>query len=191
MINGLILAGGRSSRMGFDKSRIEYHGRPQREYLFDLLKRFCKDVYVSCKQAADVPAALQPLPDRFNLESPLNGILTAFAAHPHEAWLSVPADMPLITEGVISHLLANRNTASMATCYWDSDHKNPEPLFALWEPHAGLALQSFFEQGKISPREFLNQHPVTILEVPNASLHANINTPEELDAFRRQHPEHT
>jgi molybdopterin-guanine dinucleotide biosynthesis protein A len=176
--------------MGFDKSLVDYHGKPQREYLFDQLKVYCTEVYTSCKKVDDVPASLNPLPDRFEIESPLNGILTAFAAHPLEAWISVPADMPMVDAQVIQHLLAHRNRASMATCYWDSEHKHPEPLLTIWEPHAEPALKIFFEQGKISPREFLNQHPITILEVPNASIHLNINTPEELDAFRRDHPQH-
>jgi molybdopterin-guanine dinucleotide biosynthesis protein A len=42
ILNGLILAGGKSVRMGQDKSLIEYHNVSQREYLFAMLKEFLR-----------------------------------------------------------------------------------------------------------------------------------------------------
>ena len=39
-MNGLVLSGGQSSRMGTDKALIDYHGIPQYAYVYDLLLRF-------------------------------------------------------------------------------------------------------------------------------------------------------
>ena len=174
--------------MGFDKSGIDYHGRPQREYLFEVLERVCERVFVSCKHEADVAAEFNPLADRFELESPLNGILSAFEVAPEVAWLTVPADMPLVDEEVIRHLVTHRGTSAFATCYWDSDHRYPEPLLALWEPRALPSLRAFYEKGGVSPRVFLNNSPITLLEAPHKDVHLNINTPEELKSFQQQHP---
>ncbi|HZB13709.1 MAG TPA: NTP transferase domain-containing protein, partial [Chryseolinea sp.] len=95
-LNGLILAGGKSLRMGHDKSLIEYHNVSQREYLFAMLKNFCASVFTSCKSNQSIPVHLNPLPDQYNFDSPLNGILTAFSDDSIAAWLTVPVDMPLI-----------------------------------------------------------------------------------------------
>ncbi|NNE77041.1 MAG: NTP transferase domain-containing protein, partial [Pricia sp.] len=48
-IYGLVLAGGKSSRMGKDKGLIPYHGMPQREYLYHLLGRVCDKTFLSIR----------------------------------------------------------------------------------------------------------------------------------------------
>ena len=187
-LNGLILAGGKSLRMGHDKSLIEYHSISQREYLFAVLKNFCASVFTSCKTSQAIPASLNPLPDKFDFESPLNGILTAFAHDSIAAWLTVPVDMPLIDVEIISYLLSKRHVDKVATCFYDSDGKNPEPLITIWEPSAHPLLVKYHQQGKISPRDFLKQHDSHIIEIPDRNALANINSPEELEKFRLNFP---
>jgi molybdenum cofactor guanylyltransferase len=187
-VHGLILLGGKSSRMGFDKGTIDYHGKPQREYLFDLLQKFCPKVFTSCKSSAEIPTHLNPIADAFEMESPLNGILSAFKSNPDVSWLTVPVDMPSIDEASIQYLMRHRKPEKMATCFYDSEGKNPEPLFTLWESHAFEALMDFYASGKISPRTFLLQSDIHVRIAPDKSIHQNINSPEELKAFRNGPP---
>ena len=49
VLNGLVLAGGKSVRMGFDKTLIEWHGKEQRDFMADTLKGICNDVFISCR----------------------------------------------------------------------------------------------------------------------------------------------
>src|SRR5690606_28863099 len=128
---------------------------------------------------------LNPLPDRFEINTPLNGILTAFERDHDVAWLTIPVDMPLIDKDSIDFLLDNRDRSKLATCFCDSDGNDPEPLFCLWEGTAYAALQAFFKSGGISPRRFLQTHPVKLLQPPSP-IHLNINTPEELEAYRKK-----
>jgi molybdopterin-guanine dinucleotide biosynthesis protein A len=184
MIKGLVLAGGKSSRMGLDKATINYHGQPQREYLFDLLKNFCEEVHLSCKNNDDTPAFLNPLSDQYEIESPLNGILTAFKKDPSAAWLAIAVDMPFIDLDTIKFLIQNRDPSKVATCFKDSDDEKPEPLFTIWEPHAYPLLLDFYNHGKISPRSFLQQYEILLLDVPDKNVLTNINSPQELNRFR-------
>ena len=182
-IYGLVLAGGRSSRMGRDKGLIVYSDKPQREYIADLLRKFCAQVYVSCKTKEYIPVDLNPLPDQFELESPLNGILSAFKKNESVAWLTVPVDMPYVDEAALAYLLNHRDTNKMATCFVDSDGKHPEPLLALWEARAAAPLKKYYESGGISPREFLKQQDILLLHPPDKRIYQNINTPDELNDF--------
>jgi molybdopterin-guanine dinucleotide biosynthesis protein A len=184
-INGLILAGGKSQRMGHDKSLIAYHDVSQREYLFNMLRPFSAAVFTSCKITHTIPVRYNPLPDHFEFDSPLNGILTAFLHDSLAAWLTIPVDMPLIDVEIVSYLLSKRDPAKVATCFYDSDGKDPEPLIAIWEPHAHPQLQKFYQSGKISPRDFLKTHDTQIIEIPDRNALANINNPEELEAIKR------
>lgn len=183
-LNGLVLAGGRSSRMGQDKSLIQYYDVSQREYLFTMLGNFCTTVYTSFKSLKGIPAHLNPLQDRFDFEGPLNGILTAFSHDPHVAWLTVPVDMPLIDVEAISYLLSKRDTNKVATCFFDSDGKNPEPLVTIWEPKSYPLLLDFFKAGRVSPRDFLKHEKTNIIEIPDRRVLMNINNPEGLEKFR-------
>jgi molybdenum cofactor guanylyltransferase len=184
MINGLVLAGGRSSRMGKDKGLITFHQKPQREHLFELLSEVCDKVFVSCNPEQDIPKHFNPLPDRFDINSPLNGILSALTTHPTTAWLVVAVDMPRVDKQVLQHLINNRRGDSAVTCYWDSDHQYPEPLLSLWEPGVYAAVLEFHNKGKKSPRDFLMETRTNILEPISSKLHLNINTPEELRKFK-------
>ncbi|HEY9045654.1 MAG TPA: NTP transferase domain-containing protein [Ohtaekwangia sp.] len=183
-IYGLVLAGGRSSRMGHDKSLIDYHGKSQREYLTEILSIFCEKVFVSCKTTDGLPAHLHPLPDQFTIDSPLNGILSAFQ-HNHEvAWLTMPVDMPFVDEAVLRFLIEHRDQTKAATCFYDSDGKEPEPLLAIWEATCNKPLFDYYKMGAISPRGFLKQQHINLLEAPDKRIHQNINTSEELDRYR-------
>lgn len=183
ILNGLILSGGRSSRMGSDKGLLQYHGMPQREFLFRLLTPYCNKVFVSCKSIDDVPSHLNPLPDFYEIESPLNGILTAFQTYPDCVWLVVAIDMPFIDSVSIDYLLQQRKSKKVATCFYDSDGQWPEPLFSVWEPEANPLVADFYKSGNISPRDFLRQHDVNIIPAPDRKILRNINTPEDFEGF--------
>jgi molybdopterin-guanine dinucleotide biosynthesis protein A len=183
-VYALILAGGKSSRMGTDKSVIEYHGLPQREYLFKILSPVCDKVFLSCRKDDDqIPSHYNPIADQFSIESPLNGILSAFEHAHGVAWLTVPIDMPLIDAKTISYLIENRDAKKIATCFFDSEGKNPEPLFTLWEPAAYSLLKKFYHEGKISPRDFLKQSDIKVIPIQDKKVLTNINSEIELKKF--------
>lgn len=182
--NGLILAGGKSSRMGRDKSLLVFHDTPQRLHLFNLLKPLCSEVYLSCKRDENIPGQLNPLTDRFELDSPLNGILSAFKYQPDSAWLTVAVDMPFVDTPILKTLIENRNAGKLATCYYDSDGSRPEPLLTVWEPYAWPMLEDFYRRGGVSPRQFLMENPVHLLTVPNRIALVNVNTEKDANDAR-------
>lgn len=182
-INGLIFAGGKSIRMGHDKALIDYHGKPQNEFLFELMTPLCDQVFTSCKAVNDVAAYLNPLPDQLTLDSPLNGVISAFRQHDSVAWLTVPVDMPFIDEATLQFLIAHRNETKVATCFYDSDGKDPEPLLTLWEPHAKPLLEKYVASGNKGIKYFLLQHNIQLLHAPDKKIHVNINSEEQRKEF--------
>lgn len=176
-LNGLVLTGGLSRRMGSDKALIHYHGKPQRDYLFEALQQVCVDVYTSCRGEHQVPESLRPLPDRLNLASPLNGILTAFKQHPERAWLVVAVDLPNVTPSVLQELVTRRAAGKLATCFFDSSAGAPEPLLTIWEPAARPLLDAQVASGNISPRAFLQAHDVQIVYGMDEMIFLNVNDP--------------
>ncbi len=185
MINGLILAGGKSSRMHYYKELIVYHGKPQHEYLTDLLHLFCQDVFISRSKDQTTPLK-NSIPDHFDLNSPLNGILSAFHFDPDATWITVPIDMPNIDKKVIEYLIKKRDTHKVATCFTDSDGEQPEPLITIWETKAKPILFDFFNSGGYSAKKFLQENDVNIIRCPHPEWLVNINTEEELKKYQKK-----
>lgn len=186
LINGLILAGGKSTRMGVDKTMLEFHRKPQYLHLHELLKPFCNEVFLSVQKEHSVIIGNGLIHDLFDLESPLNGILSAFHYDAENAWLTVPVDMPNINTETLHYLITHRDKSKSATCFFDSEGENPEPLLTIWEPRARPQLYNFFNQGEVSPRKFLLENDAFMLKTPNPEWLLNVNTPEEFDEFRKQ-----
>jgi len=181
---GLILSGGKSSRMGSDKSLIVYHEKPQCEYLFELLTAFCSKVFTSCRKDQEVPERFHPLYDHYDYPGPINGILSAFHAYPDSSWLIIAVDMPLVDENVLKVLIENRDKKKVATCFKHLvEGSFPEPLLTIWEPLAYPLLLSYVNSGKISPRGFLEMADVKSIPVPDERILLNINFPEDRFLF--------
>lgn len=186
-IKGLVLAGGRSVRMGQDKGLIPWHGKPQREYLVLLLESLGLPAYISCRpdQAADLEA-YPVIVDQLADQGPLGAIYSAFQTDPQSAWLVLACDMPLLDAGVIRYLLEQRNPALAATAYRApafSDH-SPDPLAAIWEPAILPVIERRLLAGLRCARKALVEAGVHVLDAPDPLKLSNVNTPEDLDRMR-------
>ena len=164
--------------MGTDKSLLVYNGKPQREYIFECLEECCAKVFTSCRKDQYVPLHLNPLPDGFDFSGPLNGILSAFSFKPDASWLVVAVDMPFVTSAVLQLLISNRDKHKLATCFFNPETQQPEPLLTVWEDKAYSYLMKFAENGSISPRDFLKSHPVKMIQPPDEKILRNVNYPQ-------------
>lgn len=177
-IYGLVLAGGKSTRMGKDKGLITYHGMPQREYLYHLLGRVCTETYVSIRpeQKSEFDERTPVILDDDVYKGPFNGILSAHQKFPEVAWLVVACDMPLIDLASLQELIAARDPNAMASAFADKSDPLPEPLCAIWEPHALKKAIEYLESGNgTCPRKFLinSETKLVFPSSPNVLLNAN------------------
>ena len=181
-VNGLVLAGGRSIRMGRDKGAIAWHGKPQREYAADMLKNLCAEVFISCRpgQESSMETVYPTLPDTFGDLGPFGAILSAFRQAPNSAWLIVACDLPLLDHATLDFLFKNRQLRRVATAFESPFDQMPEPLIALWEPKSYAILLSFLAQGYSCPRKVLLNSDALILKAPEPVVLTNVNTPEEV-----------
>jgi len=179
-INGLVFAGGKSIRMGRDKGEINYYGKPQKEYVADLLKKDCDDVYISTQCGIPEKTNYHYLKDTFLDLGPYGGLLSAFRHNPNSSWLAVACDIPLLNTTTIKKLVDHRDESKVATCYHNPATDFPEPLITLWEPRAYPVLLEFLSRGYSCPRKVLINSSVKELEIEQQEILMNVNTPEEL-----------
>jgi molybdopterin-guanine dinucleotide biosynthesis protein A len=176
---GLLLAGGRSSRMRRDKATLQYRGRTQLEAAYDLLARVTDKAYVSVRadQAADPLRSRYPqIVDQEPHVGPLAGILAAQQRHPEAAWLVLACDLPFLDEASLRHLDAHRDRSGLATAYRSSHDGLPEPLCAVYEPSSGVPLAHYAASGRNCPRKFLIEQSAKLLEPLHAAALDNVNS---------------
>ncbi len=183
---GLVLAGGKSTRMGKDKGLLAYHDKPQREYLYQQMRPLCREVYLSIRpeQKETIPERFATITDQNQYRGPLNGLLSAHHAFPDAAWLVVACDLPLVDQGVLEYLLERRDPQAMATAYATRASGLPEPLAAIWEPRGLRAAEAYLQTSQSScPRKFLINTQTTLVYPEDDLWVANANEPEEYEAL--------
>lgn len=184
---GLVLSGGKSSRMGRDKANIKYHGElTQIEYTKKILTPFCENIFISLNpnrkilEDKDI-SNFDIIYDSFLDIGPLSGILSAFKKHPDAAWLTVACDMPFLTEQSIAQLVENRNTTKIATAFKSPENEFPEPLITIWEPKAFPRLLQMLAYGYDCPRKTLINSDIQLIDNQSTNELKNINTIEEFE----------
>ncbi|MGB7393993.1 MAG: NTP transferase domain-containing protein [Pricia sp.] len=181
-IYGLVLAGGKSTRMGKDKGSIPYHGMPQREYLYHLLSRVTDETYVSIRsdQQSEFSESMEVIVDDDTYKGPYNGILSAHKKFPEVAWLVLACDLPLIDLAALQELIAARDPNGLATAFAQKEDPLPEPLCAIWEPVGLEKSITHLEEGNgTCPRKFLINGEVKLVFPTNENVLMNANSEKE------------
>ncbi len=183
-IFGLVLTGGKSTRMKKNKAALKFHNKSQALYAFELLLPFCENVFVSSRKGQKLPVAQNKLPHiydskKFSGHGPLAGILSAMAKYPKVTWLVLACDLPFVDDKTLKHLLRYRDSAKIATAYKSWSNNLPEPLCAIYEPAAQKRLLTFFNKGIVCPRKILINSKPRLLKLKNKNALDNVNTPNE------------
>lgn len=175
---GLVLAGGRSTRMKRDKAALAYHGEAQLEHAWRALAPHVAQRFVSVRtdqQDDPLRAGYPQIRDSIADAGPAAGILAAFEAHPDAAWLVLACDLPHLDARTLAHLVARRDASRPATAYRSAHDGLPEPLCAIWEPASRTPLAAAVASGRSCPRKFLINADTLLLDplVPHALDNVN------------------
>lgn len=176
MITGILLVGGKSSRMGVDKAEIIYQQNQSEEVrLFNLLDEFCEKTYLCHreKQNYDKPAIIDPG------YGPLAAIAAAAKHCPESALLVLACDTPLLAKEDIQELIDQREPSAMATCYNSPIDNKPEPFCAIYEPAFFPLIFAALNNSQFCPRQLLEQQLIKSLTLKNPHAMMNANTPAE------------
>ncbi|MCG1034869.1 NTP transferase domain-containing protein [Polaribacter sargassicola] len=200
-VKGLVLVGGKSTRMGTDKAELNYFGKPQKEIAKEWLENNNLETFYSVRSfdsaqddnqnlnvissAVEKSQKAQEISDVFFNLGPFGGICSAFQKDPNAAWLVLATDVPFVNEEIIQQLLKSRNPSKTATAIKGKNKDFPEPLITIYEPKAYPVLLQYLAQGYSCPRKMLINSDVEIVEI-NDDFIRNINTPEEFKIAKKE-----
>lgn len=185
---GLILSGGRSTRMKRDKAALTYHDKPQTQHVKDLIQPFCESVFLSCRaDQADAAAYrdFQQIHDVYLEMGPMGGILSAMTRYPAAAWLVVATDLPFLSRELLTQLTREREPFKYATAFINPASNFPEPMCAIYEPKSYPRLLQFLGRGYVCPRKMLINSDIQALQPVDARALTNVNHPREYEQARQ------
>lgn len=180
---GLVLAGGKSRRMGSDKALLMQDGETQLSRAVGLLAEQVDRVFVSTSagQAGDAERSkFAQIVDRYEDLGPVAGILSAMDSNSEVSWLVLACDLPNVDGATIAHLLGHCSADHPVTAYASTHDGLPEPLCAIYRPQYRAVIDSFVAQGIICPRKMLINSATNLLVQPTPGALHNINSPEDL-----------
>lgn len=184
-ICGFVLVGGKSRRMGRDKSLLEVGGTPLARRAADLLAPFVDRVALVGLKDPYGQLGLPVIEDKWPGEGPLGAVCTALLACVGGWSIVLASDLPLVSERFIQ-LLIQRVRATNADAVVPRTADGWQPLAAAYHPRCRAVFRSSFEAGErsiISAFATLTVQAITVEDMAAAGLSeselANVNTPEE------------
>ncbi len=183
--SGIILAGGRSSRMGAEKGLALLCGKPLIHYPLKTMKELCGEILISSNTNAYDYLGYPVIQDIQSGSGPMGGILSCLLRAENQNCLIIGCDMPFITANIYKHLLRVREGAQI--CVPWHNHEHYEPMCGVYSRDSATEMRRFMEQGNNKLPDFFRitsfkAAPVGVINPPLPEHYFfNVNSPEDLE----------
>ncbi len=191
---GIILVGGRSTRMGSDKALLPLPGKPELtfvEHLAALLVAQCSEVVLVVRdkeQAAMYKdSGLSVLTDETPNGGPLMGLYSGLRAIQATHALVIAVDMPFVLPEMITFLLSQFLDEHLLMPVVNA---MPQVLLAVYPRSLLPFIEERLRAGRRDPRSLLDVAPVRFIDEtqlraidPQLRSFVNVNTPEDYKLF--------
>lgn len=182
----VVLAGGKSRRLGTDKAAVLLDGKAMLLRTAELAGRFCPVVAVSGRDPSALTPGLPWFVDETPGLGPIGGIITALERY-RTPCLVLSCDLPHLDEPTIERLLAawrEKPAYALMTTFLQVETGFIEALVSVYEPEAAGLLRSACQEGcrKLSravPPWFRHHVHYSLRE---AQVFFNVNTPADLES---------
>jgi molybdenum cofactor guanylyltransferase len=178
-LTGIVLAGGKSSRMGTDKGLLDYKGKKLVEYSFDLLSNYCNELIISTNNPEYKQFGITTVTDEFPEKGPAGGIFSALKKSSTDWNLVLACDMPFLNRYFIDALLSKLGNCSGVVPLHDG---LCEPLAAVYHKRLEDTLAIAIRDNHLSMHRIIKSTGVILLPVENMLkefplLFENLNYP--------------
>ena len=181
-IGAIVLAGGKSSRMGQDKGLMNFRGKPMVQWVLESVSRLTKDVLIVAHDGRYREFGHNVVGDEIKEIGPIGGIVTGLHQSACEVNLVLGCDLPFVTAELLEFMLENHRDV-LVTCGFDGQHIHP--LVGVYDRSALSGLTSCIHNGNHKLTGAVKQLPHRLLDLPNtmpgfrSEWLLNVNTPRE------------
>lgn len=193
----LVLAGGKSSRMGRPKAWLDFGGEPLLRRIVGIVSTVCDEVFVVSGVGQELPATpARVIEDQIPGQGPLSGLHAGLSAATWDVCFMTSCDVPFLKPAFVRHVLEFLESFDIAVPRWKEEF---QPMQAAYRRGILPVVGEHLEKRKLRPLFLFERLKTRILEEsdlrgvdPQGESFMNINTPEEyaasLAVLRRQGP---
>ncbi len=179
-VTGIILAGGNSSRMGFDKGLADFRGKPLIQYSIEILQQLSSRIIISTNSSAYGHLGFPIQGDILPGAGPMGGIYSSLLSSETEHNLVMSCDTPFVTPALMQQILENAEGYQVVLP--SSKPGFMEPLIGYYNKNNTTAMLGFIEGGNLKLIDYIETtlyRVVPVYREPDQFI--NINTPEDLE----------
>lgn len=183
-ITGIILAGGKSSRMGTDKGFLMLNDKSFMQHSIDALKPLVSEIIIVSNNPDYDAFGLNRINDSIENAGPLAGIYSGLEESKTDYNLVLSCDIPLINSDILKQLILVIDDVSEVIQIESNNRKMP--LIALYKKSCITTFKNLLNQGKRKLQFAVNQCCVKSVSInENEDLFTtNVNTKDELKQLK-------
>jgi len=178
-LSAVILAGGKSSRMGEDKALLPFKDKSSMaSYQYERMKKLFDKVYISTKEDKfDFKANL--IFDKYKESSPLVAIVSIFEELNCDAFFLISVDMPLVSLDDIANLINIYNKDNSYDIYTLSSKKGVEPTVAIYTNKILKSAKKMLKENNHKLNYLIKNSNFTSIKSIKIEKLVNLNTKNE------------
>ncbi len=182
-VTGILLSGGKSSRMKKEKGKCLLKGKPLIEYSVELLRDICDSVIISANSNDYNYLGCRVVYDEMESKGPASGIYSGLKASETNGNLILSCDMPMITSELIRYILTfDKNVDAVVPVF----NGFPEPLCAFYSKSCLPVFGNSLKTSNFKLQNIIRELNCLFIEIEPSlnfyteTLFTNVNTPEDL-----------
>ena len=190
-MTGIVLAGGKSSRMDEDKSFVLFSGRPLIEILIDKISPIFKDLIIVTNNPRRYEKyGIRIETDLVKDRGPLAGIYTGLVSSKDNCNFICACDMPFLSQGLIQYMLKERDGYDVVIPEYEG---RLQPLCAIYSKECVAPIENELSKNNLKIIDFFKHVKVRRIDEKEISRFisgqppfVNINTPQDLHICRNK-----
>jgi molybdopterin-guanine dinucleotide biosynthesis protein A len=188
---GIVLAGGRSSRMRKPKALLVFDRDPLIVHIVATLRRLCAEVVVVAAPGQDLPSMpVTVVRDDVAYQGPVGGLYYGLRASSGDVSFVTACDSAFLSAGLVSHLISRIPDHDVVVPHWQG---RLQPLHAVYRRSVLPFLEGQLARGELRPIYLFDKVRTCRIEEdeirrfdPEGSSFFNMNTPEDYtEALKR------
>ncbi|MBS0149700.1 MAG: molybdenum cofactor guanylyltransferase [Nitrospira sp.] len=190
-VTGVLLAGGKSRRMGVDKRFLAVGERPLLERSQNVLSEIFERVCIVIAQDSPLLEAHIPvMRDLIPSSGSLGGMYTGLHQSATPYIFLAACDMPFIHEGLVQYIVSQKDDADIVLAYWNG---RPQPTHAVYSRNCLSVVEGLIRSGDLKLQRLLTCPVLRVRLItedeirkidPDGRSFLNVNTPSDLERAR-------
>jgi molybdopterin-guanine dinucleotide biosynthesis protein A len=181
-ITSIILAGGKSSRMGTDKVLLKVNGKTLLERAIELFRPLCDTILISSNNPSLEKFGYEIIPDEIKDCGPIGGIYSSLKKSNSNWNFVISVDAAFVEADFVQFLISELNGCDAVVPIHSA---RKEPLIALYNKNCMAEIEKMLKSGNFKMHNLLKEIDTKFVESDNwiekyPKLFHNLNRPEDL-----------